>query len=62
MEEVEVKDSPTLRRLIEEVRREQADSPNSYNRFHNRHNRSGDWDRLKPHSQAPDQSPEAPSE
>ena len=33
-------DSPALRRLIEEVRREQAPKPGCYDRIHNRHNRS----------------------
>ena len=32
--------SPTLARLIEEVRNEEATSANAYNRMHNRHNRS----------------------
>lgn len=33
--------SPALARLIEEVRHEKAEGPNTrYNRFHNRHNRS----------------------
>jgi hypothetical protein len=32
-------DSPAIRRLIEEVRLEEADVPRSYNRTHNRHNR-----------------------
>lgn len=32
--------SPTLLRLIEEVRMEEANSANAYNRMHNRHNRS----------------------
>jgi hypothetical protein len=32
--------SPVLARLIEEVRNEEASSPNAYSRFHNRHNRS----------------------
>ncbi len=31
--------SPTLDRLIEEVRNEQIDSPHAYNRVHHRHNR-----------------------
>lgn len=38
-------DSPTLARLIEEVRNEENDTwtrtIEAYNRFHNRHNRSG---------------------
>jgi hypothetical protein len=35
-------DSAVLRRLIEEVRNEEAEGrPNAYNRIHNRHNRSG---------------------
>jgi hypothetical protein len=33
-------DSPTLARLIEEVRNEEANTVNAYNRMHNRHNRS----------------------
>ena len=32
--------SPTLARLIEEVRNEEANSAHMYNRMHNRHNRS----------------------
>jgi hypothetical protein len=32
--------SPTLARLIEEVRNEEAHSTHAYNRMHNRHNRS----------------------
>jgi hypothetical protein len=32
-------ESPTIRRLIEEVRAEHLDVPRSYNRTHNRHNR-----------------------
>lgn len=32
--------SPTLLRLIEEVRVEEANSAHAYNRMHNRHNRS----------------------
>jgi hypothetical protein len=32
--------SPTLLRLIEEVRMEEVNSANAYNRMHNRHNRS----------------------
>ncbi len=32
--------NPVLARLIEEVRNEEAYSINSYNRMHNRHNRS----------------------
>lgn len=32
--------SPTLARLIEEVRNEEANSAHAYNRMHNRHNRS----------------------
>lgn len=32
--------SPTLARLIEEVRNEEANSVHAYNRMHNRHNRS----------------------
>ena len=32
-------DSPTIRRLIEEVRAEEANVPRSYNRTFNRHNR-----------------------
>ena len=31
--------SPTLDRLIGEVRNDEAGRPNAYNRFHNRHNR-----------------------
>ncbi len=36
---VVVSNSPTLRRLIEEVKREQT-IPRVYDRWHNRHNRS----------------------
>jgi hypothetical protein len=32
-------DSPTIRRLIEEVRTEEFNVPRSYNRTYNRHNR-----------------------
>ena len=32
-------DSPAIRRLIEEVRLEEANVSRSYNRTHNRHNR-----------------------
>jgi hypothetical protein len=32
--------SPTLARLIEEVRNEEAHTVHAYNRMHNRHNRS----------------------
>jgi hypothetical protein len=32
--------SPTLARLIEEVRNEEANTAHAYNRMHNRHNRS----------------------
>jgi len=32
--------SPVLARLIEEVRNEEIQSINAYNRMHNRHNRS----------------------
>ena len=32
--------SPTLARLIEEVRNEEAHTTHAYNRMHNRHNRS----------------------
>ena len=32
--------SPTLARLIEEVRNEEAHAAHAYNRMHNRHNRS----------------------
>ena len=32
--------SPVLARLIEEVRNKETSTPNMYNRFHNRHNRS----------------------
>jgi hypothetical protein len=32
--------SPTLARLIEEVRNEEAHTAHAYNRMHNRHNRS----------------------
>ena len=35
-----VKNSPILSRLVEEVRIEQVSGPQSYNRMHNRHNRS----------------------
>lgn len=40
--EIDAKDfpSPTLARLIEEVRNEEANSAHAYNRMHNRHNRS----------------------
>lgn len=33
--------SPTLARLIDEVRNEDPENPAAYSRFHNRHNRSG---------------------
>jgi len=33
-------DSPTMRRLIEEVRNDQAADISAYSRWHNRHNRS----------------------
>ncbi len=37
---LEIEDSPALRRLIEEVRDNQAgDQTNSYNRVYSRHNR-----------------------
>ena len=35
-----VRNSPILSRLVEEVRIEQVSRPQSYNRMHNRHNRS----------------------
>ena len=35
-----VRNSPILSRLVEEVRIEQLYRPQSYNRMHNRHNRS----------------------
>ena len=35
-----IKHSPILARLVEEVRNEKAVDPQSYNRMHNRHNRS----------------------
>lgn len=35
-----VANSPVLARLVEEVRNEQVDDPQAYNRMHNRHNRS----------------------
>ena len=35
-----VRDSAILSRLVEEVRIEQVSGPQSYNRMHNRHNRS----------------------
>ena len=35
-----VRNSPILSRLVEEVRIEQISEPQSYNRMHNRHNRS----------------------
>lgn len=35
-----VRHSPILSRLVEEVRNEQAVNLQSYNRMHNRHNRS----------------------
>ncbi|MEK6371114.1 MAG: YhhA family cyclophane-containing RiPP [Acidobacteriota bacterium] len=38
--DAEVAPSPALARLIEEVRNEQIEGPNAYNRTHNRHNRS----------------------
>jgi hypothetical protein len=40
--EIDVSDisSPTLARLIEEVRNEEAHNAHAYNRMHNRHNRS----------------------
>lgn len=31
--------SPTLDRLIEEIRNEETNSPHAYNRIHHRHNR-----------------------
>jgi hypothetical protein len=37
---VEEVSSPTLARLIEEVRNEEELMANAYNRMHNRHNRS----------------------
>jgi hypothetical protein len=33
-------DSITLKRLLDEVRNEEAFQPSSYNRLHNRHNRT----------------------
>lgn len=40
--DIDVRDlsSPTLARLIEEVRNEEAHNAHAYNRMHNRHNRS----------------------
>jgi hypothetical protein len=39
-----IKNSPTILRLIEEVRATEAFGiPNAYNRTYNRHNRSGAW-------------------
>ncbi len=42
--------SPVILRLIEEIRREREESssqsPGSYNRAHNRHNRSGSYNRA----------------
>ena len=40
--EIDVSDisSPTLARLIEEVRNEEIHNAHAYNRMHNRHNRS----------------------
>ena len=35
-----IKNSPVLARLVEEVRIEKLSGPYSYNRMHNRHNRS----------------------
>jgi hypothetical protein len=35
-----IKNSPVLARLVEEVRIEKFSGPYSYNRMHNRHNRS----------------------
>lgn len=42
LHEIDVTDisSPTLARLIEEVRNEEAHNAHAYNRMHNRHNRS----------------------
>jgi hypothetical protein len=38
--DAKVAHSPVLARLIEEVRNQQPEVPNAYNRTHNRHNRS----------------------
>ncbi len=35
------KESPTLQRLIEEVKLDEPTNPRVYDRWHNRHNRSG---------------------
>lgn len=42
LREIDLSDlsSPTLARLIEEVRHEEAHNVYAYNRMHNRHNRS----------------------
>jgi hypothetical protein len=42
LNEIDVSDisSPTLARLIEEVRNEELHNAHAYNRTHNRHNRS----------------------
>ncbi|MET0623749.1 MAG: YhhA family cyclophane-containing RiPP [Pyrinomonadaceae bacterium] len=42
LQEIDVSElsSPTLARLIEEVRNEEAHNAHAYNRMHNRHNRS----------------------
>lgn len=42
LQELDIKEisSPTLARLIEEVRNEEDLSAHAYNRMHNRHNRS----------------------
>jgi hypothetical protein len=42
LHEIDVSDlsSPTLARLIEEVRNEEVHNAHAYNRMHNRHNRS----------------------
>lgn len=38
--------SPTLARLIEEVRNEQAGGPSAYDRVYNRHMGGGGYDRV----------------
>lgn len=42
LHEIDLRDmtSPTLARLIEEVRNEEVHNAHAYNRMHNRHNRS----------------------
>ena len=46
-------DSPTLARLIDEVRQDLDDPPVAYNRIHNRHNRGG----TNPRPTDPDDNP-----